>query len=291
VVRPESRRPGPDLAAFRAAPRKLAQHSDDYVGRVGPSLTCPGGPGRCGVPGIGLGTAVVPTPQRHPLVLASQALSVQAATGNRLTLGVGAGVGAMVSGMFGLPADRPAARMREYLSVLRPLLRGETVDHHGDTLTAVGSVAVPGAEPPPVLLAALGPAMVRVAAELADGAVTWMAGPRSLTRAAERVPRLVAGLPACVTGDPVGVRARIDDAFGLAARVPEYRAALDREGATGPSDVAVVGDEDAVASHVTRLADAGVTEFVAAPFGTPGEQRRTTAFLAELVSAPRFAAG
>src|SRR5689334_22682793 len=100
------------------------------------------------VPGIGLGTAVVPIPQRHPLLLAGQALSVQAATGNRLTLGIGAGVAMMVRDMFGLPTDRPARRMGEYLSVLRPLLRGEDVTHRGETLTAVGTVTVPGAEPP-----------------------------------------------------------------------------------------------------------------------------------------------
>src|SRR5688500_17755097 len=107
------------------------------------------------VPGIRLGTAVVPTPQRHPLVLASAALSVQAAVDNRLTLGIGVGIAAMTGGMFGLPADRPARRMREYLDVLLPLLRGEQVAHRGATLTAAGSVDVPGAEPPAVLLAAL----------------------------------------------------------------------------------------------------------------------------------------
>jgi F420-dependent oxidoreductase-like protein len=243
------------------------------------------------VPGIGLGTAVVPVPQRHPLLLASQALSVQAATGNRLTLGIGAGIAMMVQQLFGLPGDRPARRMREYLSVLIPLLRGETVDHHGETLTAVGSAGVPGAEPPPVLVAALGPAMLRLAGELADGTVTWMTGPRtladhivpSITRAAEDAgrpaPRVVAGLVVCVTHDQAGVRGRIAEHFALAGQVPEYRAVLDREGAAGPQDVVIVGDEDAVAKDLDRLADAGVTEFVASPFGDAAEQARTLAVL------------
>ena len=132
------------------------------------------------VPGIGLGTAVVPAPQRHPLVLASQALSVQATVGNRLTLGIGAGIAAMTESMFGLPADRPARRMREYLEVLMALLHGEEVSHHGDNLTAVGSAHVPGTQPPSVLLAALGPAMLHLAGELTNGTVTWMTGPRTL---------------------------------------------------------------------------------------------------------------
>jgi F420-dependent oxidoreductase-like protein len=243
------------------------------------------------VPGIALGTAVVPVPQRHPLVLAGQALGVQSAAGGRLTLGIGAGIGAMTSAVYGLPTDRPAARMREYLSVLRPLLRGEPVAHRSSGLTAVGAVDVPGAVAPPVLLAALGPAMLRVAGELADGTVTWMTGPRALgghlvprlTRAAagRPAPRVVVGLPTCVTGDEAGVRARIGEYFAMAGQVPEYRAALDREGVSGPADVAVVGDEGSVRRQVARLRDAGTTEFLVAPFGTPEEQRRTTAALAD----------
>ena len=124
---------------------------------------------------IAVGTAVVPVPQRHPIVLAGQALTAQAAVAGRLTLGVGVGVGVMVSEMFGLPSDRPVQRMREYLTVLGPLLRGDSVDYHGETLTAVGAVTVPGGVPAPsVLVAAMGPRMVRLAGELADGAVTWM---------------------------------------------------------------------------------------------------------------------
>lgn len=172
------------------------------------------------VAGIAVGTAVVPVPQRHPMVLAAQALTAQAAVAGRLTLGVGAGVGVMVSGMFGLPSDRPVRRMREYLTVLGPLLRGEGVDHRGQTLTAVGAVTVPGGvSPPSVLVAAMGPRMVRVAGELSDGTVTWMTGPKALgehivpaiTKAAadagRRAPRVVAGLPVCVTGTADDVRA------------------------------------------------------------------------------------
>ena len=110
-------------------------------------------------PGIELGTAVVPFPQRHPMMLAAQALTVQAAVGNRLTLGIGAGIGRMVSSMYGLPTDRPARRLREYLEVLRPLLRGEPVVHHGEYYTAAGTIDVPDADAPPVLVAALSPAM------------------------------------------------------------------------------------------------------------------------------------
>ncbi|MBP2324397.1 F420-dependent oxidoreductase-like protein [Kibdelosporangium banguiense] len=243
------------------------------------------------VPGISLGTAVIPAPQRHPLVLASQALSVQAATGNRLTLGIGAGIGAMVETMFGLPADRPARRMREYLEVLNPLLRGESVSHQGETLTAAGTVQVPGAQPPPVLLAAMGPAMLRLAGELTDGTVTWMTGARTLAghivptiSKVARSPRVVAGLLACVTHEEAVVRDRIGAEFAMAGQVPEYRAVFEREGVAGPQDVVIVGDEDSVGRQVDRLRDAGVTEFVAAPYGTAEEQDRTMKVFSALAS-------
>jgi F420-dependent oxidoreductase-like protein len=246
------------------------------------------------VPGIRLGTAVVPTPQRHPLVLAAQALSVQAAVGGRLTLGIGAGVGMMIEGMFGLPRDRPAVRMREYLAALRPLLRGEPVEFQGETLTVVGQIQVPGAVAPQVLLAALGPQMLDVAGSLADGAATWMVGPNTLADhivprlrqsadAAGRVaPRVLAGVLVCVTEDEPGARARVASYFELAGHVPEYRSMLDREGASGPQDVAAIGDETTVARHLRLLADAGATEIAAAPFGTPEEKARTLALLGEL---------
>jgi F420-dependent oxidoreductase-like protein len=245
------------------------------------------------VPGIAVGTAVVPVPQRHPLMLAGQALTAQAAVKGRLTLGVGAGVAAMVSGMFGLPTDRPVQRMRDYLTVLRPLLRGESVDYRGETVTAVGAVTVPGEVPAPsMIVAAMGPRMVRLAGELADGTATWMTGPKALgehivpaiTKAAagRQAPRVVAGLPVCVTNTADDVRARIADQFALAAQVPEYRATLDREGVAGPQDVAIVGTETQVAQALARLRDAGVTEFMAAPYGTAGEQNRTIGLLAEL---------
>jgi F420-dependent oxidoreductase-like protein len=239
------------------------------------------------VPGLRLGASVVPVPQRHPLVLAGQALSVQAATGNRLTLGIGAGIGMFTNRMFGLTYDRPARRVREYLGVLNPLLRGETVDHDGETLTASGGVAIPGAEPPEVLLAALGPAMLRVAGELTGGTVTWFTGVRTLaehivptiTRVNSRA-RVVAGLLVCVTDDETGTRQRISEQFAVAGQVAEYRAVLAREGATGPGDVVVAGDESTVVKQLDALRDAGVTDFLAVPYGSTQEQVRTMTVLA-----------
>jgi F420-dependent oxidoreductase-like protein len=239
------------------------------------------------LPRLTLGTAVVPVPQRNPLVLASQALSVQAATGNRLTLGIGAGISALTERTFGLAYDRPARRLREYLEVLLPLLRGESVDHHGATITAAGQVTVPGAAAPDVLLAALGPAMLRLAGEFTSGTITWMTGVRTLAEhivptIREHNPRarVVAGLLTCVTDDETGVRQRIAEQFALAGQVREYQAMFDREGVAGPGDVVVVGTESTVVAHLGRLRDAGVTDFLAVPYGSLQERTRTLTVLA-----------
>lgn len=114
-------------------------------------------------PGIELGTAVVPSYPRHPSVLAGQAMTTQAASGGRLTLGIGLSHKVVVEGMWGYSFDRPARHMREYLAVLQPLLRGEQVDFSGETLRGSGSLTVPSLPTPPVLLAALAPAMLGLA--------------------------------------------------------------------------------------------------------------------------------
>ncbi len=116
------------------------------------------------VPGIDLGTAVVPTYPRHPVMLAAQALTVQAATGGRLTLGIGLSHQVVIENVFGQSFDKPARHMKEYLSILVPLLEGEQVSFAGETLSAstFGPLQI-DAPAPPVLVAALGPTMLRIA--------------------------------------------------------------------------------------------------------------------------------
>lgn len=246
------------------------------------------------VPGFPLGTAVVTTYPRHPLALASQALTVQAATGNRLTLGIGPGHKPRVENVFGLSYDRPARHTREYLSVLMPLLRGEPVDYAGEAYRVSGQVRTAGANPPAVLLSALGPAMLRIAGELADGTVTVWTGVRAtgthivprVTTAAEAAgkpaPQVVVNLPIAVTNDPASARAWIAGHFGASAQVPSYRAMFDLEGAGSPADVVIAGNEDQVAGHLKRFADAGATGFIAVPFGSPAQVTRTLTLLGDL---------
>jgi F420-dependent oxidoreductase-like protein len=246
------------------------------------------------VPGLELGTAVVRTHPRHPLQLAEQALTVQAATGNRLALGVGVGHRSVVEGELGYRWEKPARHLREYLSALLPLLRGEQVSYQGETRRAVGSVAVAGAKAPSVLVSAHGPLMLQVAGELADGAMIAWAGTGALadhvvpalTRAAAAAgrprPRVVAELPVSVTCDEEGVRRQTAALFAGARDQPSYRATLEQQGAAGPEDVMVIGDEAAVERSLARLADAGATDLLAFPVGSRDDRGRTLALLARL---------
>ncbi|HZQ26854.1 MAG TPA: LLM class F420-dependent oxidoreductase [Acidimicrobiales bacterium] len=248
------------------------------------------------VPGIEVGTAVIPIYPRHPIVLAQQALTTQHVAGGRLVLGIGLSHQIVIEGMYGYSFDKPARAMREYLDALLPLLRGEQVSYQGETVKAMtmGPLDIKVDRPPPVLLAALAPVMLKLAGAVADGTITWMTGPDTLanhivptitkaaTEAGRPAPRVGAGLPVCVTDDPDGARERADRAFAIYGQLPSYRAMLDKEGAAGPGQVAIVGDEETVARQVRALADAGVTDFAGAPYGDGAEIERTVAVLAQL---------
>jgi F420-dependent oxidoreductase-like protein len=249
------------------------------------------------VPRIELATFVVPTYSRHPLTMAQQALNVQATSGARFTLGIGLSHQMVIENMFGLSFEHPLRHMREYLSVLMPLLTDGKADFDGETIsTHVGvDIDVDGLTPCPVIVAALGPKMLELAGTVTDGTATWMTGPATLeshtvptiTAAAERAgrpaPRVVASLPICVTSDVDSARERAAKDFQMYGFLPSYRAMLDREGAAGPADVALVGDEAAVTKGLSRMFDAGATEYVAAIYGSREERTETHALLKSLL--------
>ena len=248
------------------------------------------------VPGIGLGTGVVPVHPRHPMMLAQQALTVQAATDDRLLLGIGLSHQVVVEGVWGLSYEKPASYMREYLASLMPLLHGEAPRSTGERVTtnAFAPLDIRGTTAPPVLVAALGPAMLELAGTLADGTITWMTGTgtvgshispriRQAAAAAGRPePRVVVSLPVAVTADADAARERIDEEFSIYPNLPSYKAMLEKEGARGAGEIAFVGDEERVAGSIRALADAGATDFVAAVVGDEEQRARGFALLGEL---------
>ena len=241
---------------------------------------------------IGLGTAVTPTYPRHPTAIAQQALTTAAASNNRFTLGIGLSHKLVIEDMLGMSYDKPAKHMREYLSVLMPLVRGEQVNFNGEQYRVNGlALDIPGADKMPVVLAALGPTMLKIAATMADGTNTWMVGPNTmdsyiiptLKEAGKTDPTVVAGLPIVLTTNVDEAKAKISENLVIYGQLPSYRAMLDREGAAGPADIAIVGDENTLRGEIKRFEDMGVTDFNAAVMDVePGARERTMEFLASM---------
>ncbi|MER7920842.1 MULTISPECIES: TIGR03564 family F420-dependent LLM class oxidoreductase [unclassified Streptomyces] len=221
------------------------------------------------------------------------------ATHGRYHLGLALGTKLLTETGFGLPFERPIARLREFLTALRQLTRTGTADFHGELLTATTPVParVAGAEDGvPLLVAAMGPQALRVSGELADGILPYLAGPRALAehivpavtaaaRAAGRpAPRVVALVPGVVTNDVDAVRAKLAESLAFYERIPSYARAIELSGGRRAVDLAVIGDEQAVAAEVRRYRDAGATEvvFSATEIAGDAQRRRTWALLGEL---------
>ncbi|MEH6580761.1 MAG: TIGR03564 family F420-dependent LLM class oxidoreductase [Halioglobus sp.] len=225
---------------------------------------------------IEFGTAVTPTYPRHPTALAQQAVTTNIACEGRFTLGIGLSHKMVIEDMLGMSYAKPASHMNEYLQIINPLLKGEGADFQGKEYSSKVALDIPGATPVPLLVAALGPKMLEIAGTFADGTTTWVTGPRTLedhiipviSKAAEAAgkaaPRIVAGLPVAVTNDVEGAKAQVAKSLQIYGMLPSYRAMLDREGAAGPEDVALIGDEATVRAGIARLRDLGVTDFNAA---------------------------
>jgi len=250
------------------------------------------------VPTLNLGTAVVPIQPRHPAMLAAQARTVQDAIGGHLSLGVGLSHQVVVENLWGLPFDKPASYMGEYLEILAPMLRGETVNFHGEIFNVVspGAVGPKGAGTPDLIVAALGPRMLKFAGALTQGTATWMTGPKTISshvapvineaaaQAGRPAPRIICALPVVVTLDVAGARERTDEALKVYPTLPSYAAMMAREGATAPSDLAVIGSPEQVRDHIGRISECGATEFSANVGGSAEEREATLTLLAELAS-------
>jgi F420-dependent oxidoreductase-like protein len=253
------------------------------------------------VPDIELETAVVPVYTRHPVVMAQQALTTHAAVGGRLTLGIGLSHRRVVENTWGLSFERPVEYMQEYLAILQPLLHGQSVEFSGRRFRSQAKLSIPDASPPALVLAALGERMLRLAGELTDGTATWMVGPKTLAShitpviteaardAGRPAPRIIVGLPICITNDVQAARARAARGFVGYGQLPSYRAMLDREGVADPADVAVIGSEYDVERQLADYERAGATELNVSVLGSADEHQRTLEFLQTRVAYDRSA--
>ncbi len=228
---------------------------------------------------IELATAVIPTYTRHPNVLAQQAATVNQATNGRLILGIGPSHKPGVE-RLGLQYDRPARHIREYVEILRALSTEGSVDYEGEYFTMASGISLVDTEPYPIMISALAPLMLRVAGEVADGTITWMAGVTALrqhvvprmneaaSNAGRSAPRVVVGIPVSVSDDGKAARAAAGETFQGYGRLENYRRVLDRGELEGPGDVAAVGPENEVAEQLAAYAEAGTTDLMAVVFPT-----------------------
>jgi F420-dependent oxidoreductase-like protein len=239
-------------------------------------------------PDLEIGVGVVPMQSRFPVHMAQAALTAYALAPGRFTLGLGVEHDWVVRHIWGLPFERPVAEMREYLRVVLDLIREGFSQHRGEFYRVSAFLArLPPAPDLPVLLGALGPRMLKLAGSQADGTVTWLAGVETvrthilphLLAAAEGerrpTPRSVVMLPIAITDHPTRVATEIDTAFELFTQQPSYQKVMARQQATLPSQVSIVGTTHFVADQLGRLAECGVTDLVAIPFGDPDERART----------------
>ena len=246
---------------------------------------------------IGLGTGVVPTYPRHPTALASQALTAASVEQQPLFArhrSVAPDRDRRHVGLFVREARRAHARIPRRCSVRCCAAKRCSTTAPSITYTAYRP-PLAGAKRVPLLVAALGPAMLKLTGELADGTITWMVGPKtmekhiipSLTAAArgagKPAPIVVGGFPVVLTNKPDEARAAIAQQLTIYGQLPSYRAMLDREGVKGPADIALAGDENYLRGAIDRLRNIGVTDFNVAIAGADAATAdRTLQFLASL---------
>lgn len=232
---------------------------------------------------IRLGTSIVPTYPRHPLVLAQQVLSLYDIAPGRLRLGIGPSHQAIIEGIYGLSQTTPLAHLREYVKVLRAALWEGKVDHHGQFFNVV--ITLPRTTKTPVLISTLGKKAFELAGEIADGALSWVCpvpyllntGIPALRRAAaangRSAPLLVAHISVALSEDRHSVMAAGHRVLDMYAKLPFYAKMFADAGFPLTADQMVVpeslvdslivsGNEATVAARFTELLAAGLDELM-----------------------------
>jgi len=240
------------------------------------------------VKGIELGTAIIPTFPRHPMVLAGQTLTTQSATGDRFTLGIGLSHQVMMA-QLGINFDKPIRHLREYLTILMPLLETGKVSFKGDILSCDAQLFQTPDKRPCVVVAALGPQALRVAGTRTDGTTLAWVGSKTIRNhivptigaAASKAgkshqPRIIATLPVCVSDQPDKVKSRISQTMAMYAQLPSYQAMFEREGVDQPGEVALVGSKSQLEDQLHGLELGGVTDFAASIFATSKDEHLAT---------------
>lgn len=239
-----------------------------------------------------IGSGVIPAYPRHPLTTATQALTIDIATDHRYRIGIGPSHRSTIEGIYGLEYRSPARYLEEYLTVLRQLIHDRETEFEGEYFRVHAKLDQPEAGSDiPIFTGSLGPLALEVSGRLADGNLTYLAGPRTITEhviprlsdganaAGRELPRVAAAVPVMVTDDLERARIALDGYMDFHTAIDVYRAIIEREGVEHPSELAIVGDADRVREGIERFRAAGVVEFTAAVFGTTEDKLRTIELL------------
>ncbi len=274
---------------------EAAGFSSYWVAQVGliDALTLLGAHGDTGS-SMELGTAVISTWERHPHMLAAQALTTQALVGDRLVVGIGVNHQPHVEQSLRMSWDKPVRHMIDYLEILSELLATGTASYQGEAWSFEGEATRPSEGVPKVMIAALGRQMLQVAGRRSDGTILWCVGPTTIrthiapiineaAAVADRpAPAIVCSIPVWVTDDPEPARGFLAAILADYAQLPSYRAMMDIEGVEGLGDLSIVGNEEFVREQLAEIAASGATDFTAVPMGgNPDEEARTMAVLRE----------
>ncbi len=240
---------------------------------------------------IRLGTAIVPTWPRHPIIIAQQALALEQIASGRLRLGIGPSHEPGMVRNFGVRWEAPLTELREYLTVIRSLATTGAVDFVGRHVTARATFREP--QPLELLASALRPKSFEVCGELTDGAISWMcpasylirealpAIRRGADRAGRPTPPLIAHVPIMVSEDREAVRALARQQLGNYANVPFYLAMFREAGFPEASagysdamldDLIVSGSTEEVVARLCRMIEEGCGEVLAHPLLEPGDR-------------------
>ena len=245
---------------------------------------------------VKLGTSIVPTYPRHPLVLAQQALGIHDLAPGRLRLGIGPSHRFIIENIYGLQHSKPLAHLREYLEVLRTALWDGKVDHHGEFFRVVATM--PRTAQIPVLISTLGKMAFQLAGQIADGAISWVCpvpylldtgipALRSSALAARRsTPILVAHVPVALSEDRDSILSAGHRFLDFYAKRPFYANMFSNAGFQVTSDqtipdalvdsLVISGNEATISARLRELLEVGLDELLVtlAPVSEAGEDEQ-----------------
>jgi F420-dependent oxidoreductase-like protein len=230
---------------------------------------------------IRLGTGVLPIFARTPVATAQAAATIDELSGGRMVLGLGVSHQVTVENWFDAEITKPIAQMREYVGIVRAIMRGEPPPEGRFFNTKFQFMGYAPRPDLPIYVAGLSPNMLRLAGEVGDGVMLWLCNPDyirdvvvpAVAEGRERAGKgldgfdLVAAVPVGLTEDPDDARARQRAELVPYASLPFYRAMLER---SGFGDDLAAFDEGAAAGDMER-ATAGLSDQLLAALGGIGD--------------------